>query len=66
MPWLFLILGIILLLSGVLGQVYSLKTKRGVLDPSTRIMRLALRVFLVLAGLALLAVALTRLAPLHH
>jgi hypothetical protein len=32
-----LALGIFLLLSGILGQVYSLKTKRGVLPPETRV-----------------------------
>ena len=33
MTWLLLALGFFLMLSGLLGQVYSLKTKRGVLPP---------------------------------
>ncbi len=39
MTWLMLALGFFLMLSGVLGQAYSLKTKRGVLPPKTRIWR---------------------------
>ena len=35
MTWLLLALGFFLLLSGLLGQAYSLKTKRGVLPPET-------------------------------
>ncbi len=36
MVWLLLGLGFFLMVSGVLGQVYSLKTKRGVFPPKTR------------------------------
>jgi uncharacterized membrane protein HdeD (DUF308 family) len=65
MTWLLLALGFFLLLSGVLGQVYSLKTKRGVLPPESRIWRLLTRLTLFLAGLFLVALAVGRIV-LHH
>jgi len=65
MIWAMLALGIFLLLSGVLGQVYSLKTKRGVLPPETRVWRVAVRMALFLAGLLLIATAVGRIV-LHH
>ena len=65
MTWALLALGIFLLLSGILGQVYSLKTKRGVLPPESRIWRVLTRLTLSLAGLALIAVAVARIV-LHH
>jgi hypothetical protein len=65
MTWLLLALGFFLLLSGLLGQVYSLKTKRGVLPPESRIWRVLTRLTLSLAGLALIAVAVGRIV-LHH
>jgi hypothetical protein len=65
MTWLLLALGFFLLLSGLLGQVYSLKTKRGVLPPESRIWRVLTRLTLSLAGLALIAVAVARIV-LHH
>jgi hypothetical protein len=64
MTWLLLALGIFLMLSGLLGQVYSLKTKRGVLPPETRIWRVLTRLTLFLAGLVLVAMAVARI--LHH
>jgi hypothetical protein len=65
MAWLLLALGFFLLLSGVLGQAYSLKTKRGVAHPRTRIWRLLTRLVLVVAGLLLIAMAVSRIV-LHH
>jgi uncharacterized membrane protein HdeD (DUF308 family) len=65
MIWALLALGIFLLLSGILGQVYSLKTKRGVLPPETRVWRVAARMALFLAGLLLIATAVARIV-LHH
>lgn len=65
MTWLLLALGFFLLLSGILGQVYSLKTKRGVLPPETRIWRVLTRLILSLAGLVLIAMAVARIV-LHH
>ena len=65
MTWALLALGIFLLLSGILGQAYSLKTKRGVLPPKTRIWRVLGRLMLFLAGLLLMATAVGRIV-LHH
>ncbi len=65
MTWLMLTLGVFLLLSGILGQAYSLKTKRGVLPPKTRIWRVLGRLVLFLAGLLLMAMAVGRIV-LHH
>ena len=65
MTWLLLALGFFLLLSGLLGQAYSLKTKRGVLPPESRLWRVLTRLTLSLAGLALIAVAVGRIV-LHH
>jgi hypothetical protein len=65
MIWAMLALGVFLLLSGVLGQVYSLKTKRGVLPPKTRIWRVFARLTLFVAGLLLIAMAVGRIV-LHH
>jgi hypothetical protein len=48
-------------LSGILGQAYSLKTKRGVLPPKTRIWRVLARLTLFLAGLLLIALAVGRI-----
>ena len=56
MTWLLLALGFFLLLSGILGQAYSLKTKRGVLPPESRIWRVLTRLTLFLAGLLLIAI----------
>jgi hypothetical protein len=68
MTWLLLTLGFFLMLSGILGQAYSLKTKRGVLPPKTRIWRVLGRLTLFLAGLLLTAMAVGRLVlhPAHH
>lgn len=66
MPWLWMALGFILIVSGVLGQVYSLKTKRGVLHPKTRVWRVLVRLSLVVAGLALIAVAVSQMGLLHN
>ena len=67
MTWLMLAVGFFLLLSGILSQAYSLKTKRGVLPPKTRIWRVMTRLLLFLAGLLLMAMAAvpnpTRLTP---
>jgi hypothetical protein len=65
MTWLLLALGFFLLLSGLLGQAYSLKTKRGVLPPESRIWRRLTRLTLSLAGLVLIAMAVGRIV-LHH
>jgi hypothetical protein len=65
MIWLMLALGFFLMLSGILGQAYSLKTKRGVLPPQTRIWRVLGRLTLFLAGLLLIAMAVGRIV-LHH
>ena len=65
MVWLMLGVGFFLLLSGILSQAYSLKTKRGVLPPETRIWRVAARMALFLAGLLLIATAVGRIV-LHH
>jgi uncharacterized membrane protein HdeD (DUF308 family) len=65
MTWLMFAVGFFLLLAGILSQAYSLKTKRGVLPPKTRIWRVLTRLLLFLAGLLLMAVAVGRLV-LHH
>jgi uncharacterized membrane protein HdeD (DUF308 family) len=65
MTWFMLAVGFFLLMSGVLGQVYSLKTKRGVLPPKTRIWRVLTRLSLFLVGLLLMAMAVGRIV-LHH
>lgn len=65
MTWFMLAVGFFLLLSGILSQAYSLKTKRGVLPPKTRIWRVLTRLLLFLAGLLLMATAVGRIV-LHH
>ncbi len=65
MTWSLLALGFFLLMFGILGQVYSLKTKRGVLPPETRIWRVLTGLMLFLAGLLLMAMAVGRIV-LHH
>ena len=65
MVWLMLGVGFFLLLSGILSQAYSLKTKRGVLPAESRIWRVLMRFTLFLAGLVLIAVAVGRIV-LHH
>jgi hypothetical protein len=65
MLWALLALGIFLLLSGILGQVYSLKTKRGVLPPETRIWRVATRMALFFVGLLLIATAVSKIVSNH-
>jgi uncharacterized membrane protein HdeD (DUF308 family) len=59
--YLMLIVGVFLAMAGILGQVYSLKTKRGVLPPKSRIWRVLTRLTLFLAGLLLIAAAAGRL-----
>ena len=70
MNWILLGLGFFLLLSGLLSQAYSLKTKRGVLPPKTRIGRVIVRLGFFLAGLLLIALAAGRIllhpAPYPH
>jgi hypothetical protein len=61
MTWLLLTLGFFLILTGVLGQVYSLKTKRGVLPHETRIGRRLTRLAIFLVGLVLVGVAVARI-----
>jgi hypothetical protein len=61
---LLLVLGFVLMLTGVLGQVYSLKTKRGVLPPESRFGRRLIRAALFIAGLVLIWMAVARY--LHH
>jgi hypothetical protein len=65
MTWLLLALGFFLLLSGLLGQAYSLKTKRGVLPPESRIWRVLTRLILSTAGLVLIVIAVGRIV-FHH
>lgn len=65
MVWFTLGAGFFLLLSGILSQAYSLKTKRGVLPPETRIWRVLTRLTLFLAGLLLIAMAVGKIV-LHH
>jgi uncharacterized membrane protein HdeD (DUF308 family) len=66
MVWLLLGFGFFLMVSGILGQVYSLKTKRGVLHPRTRYWRLLARSALVLAGLLLILLAANRIPGTGH
>ena len=61
MNWLLLGLGFFLLLSGILAQAYSLKTKRGMLPPKTRIWRVMVRLVFFLVGLLLIAMAVGRI-----
>jgi len=61
MNWLLLGLGFFLLLSGILSQAYSLKTKRGVLPPQTRIWRVLTRLVFFLVGLLLISLAVGRI-----
>jgi hypothetical protein len=63
--YLVLVAGVFLAMAGILGQVYSLKTKRGVLPPKTRIWRVLARLTLFLAGVLLIALAAGRII-LHH
>ncbi len=65
MTWLMFAVGFFLLLSGILSQAYSLKTKRGVLPPKTRIWRVLTRMLFFLAGLLLMAMAVGQLV-FHH
>jgi uncharacterized membrane protein HdeD (DUF308 family) len=65
MTWLMLGVGFFLLMSGVLSQAYSLKTKRGVLPPKSRIWRVLTRLVVFLVGLLLMAMAVGRIV-LHH
>jgi uncharacterized membrane protein HdeD (DUF308 family) len=65
MAWLMLGVGFFLVLSGVLSQAYSLKTKRGVAPPRTRFWRILTRLLVFLAGLLLMAMAVGRIV-LHH
>jgi uncharacterized membrane protein HdeD (DUF308 family) len=65
MTWLMFGVGFFLLMSGILSQAYSLKTKRGVLPPKTRIWRVMTRLLLFIAGLLLMAMAVGRIV-LHH
>jgi hypothetical protein len=65
MSWLMLGVGFFLLMAGVLSQAYSLKTKRGVLPPNSRIWRVLTRLLVFLAGLLLMAMAVGRVV-LHH
>ena len=65
MIWLTLTLGVFLLLTGILSQAYSLKTKRGVLPPKTRIWRMLARLTIFLAGLLLIALAVGKIV-LHR
>ena len=51
MTWLLLALGFFLVMSGILGQAYSLKTKRGV-APESRIWRVLTRANAVPGGVA--------------
>ena len=60
-----LALGFFLLMSGILRQAYSLKTKRGVLPPKTSHLARAHQAVLFLAGLLLMAMAVGRIV-LHH
>jgi hypothetical protein len=66
MVWLLLVLGFFLMVLGVLAQVYSLKTKRGVLPPRTRYWRLLARSALVLVGLLLILLAASRIPGTGH
>jgi uncharacterized membrane protein HdeD (DUF308 family) len=61
MNWLLLGVGFFLLLSGILSQAYSLKTKRGVAPPHTRIWRVLTRLVFFLIGLLMIAIAVGRI-----
>jgi hypothetical protein len=65
MTWLMLGAGFFLLMLGILSQAYSLKTKRGVLPPETRIWRILVRLAEIFAGLLLMALAVGRILS-HH
>ncbi len=67
MNWLLLGLGFFLLLFGILSQAYSLKTKRGVLPPQTRVWRVMTRLVFFLIGLLMIAAAVGRIVlhPRH-
>jgi hypothetical protein len=65
MTWLMLGVGFFLIMSGALSQAYSLKTKRGVLPPKSRVWRVMGRLVVFLAGLLLMATAVGRIV-LHH
>ncbi|MGC2399802.1 MAG: hypothetical protein WA510_08465 [Acidobacteriaceae bacterium] len=66
MSWLMLGVGFFLLMGGVLSQAYSLKTKRGVLPPNSRIWRVLTRLLVFLAGLLLMAMAVGRVVLQHR
>jgi uncharacterized membrane protein HdeD (DUF308 family) len=66
MTWLILGVGFFLVMSGVLSQAYSLKTKRGVLPPTSRVWRVLTRLVVFLAGLLLMAAAVGRIVLHHH
>ena len=61
MNWVLLGLGFFLLLSGILSQAYSLKTKRGILPPKTRVWRVLTRLVFFLIGLLMIAMAVGRM-----
>jgi hypothetical protein len=65
MTWLMLGAGFFLLMLGILSQAYSLKTKRGVLPPETRIWRVLIRLAEIFAGLLLMALAVGRILSRH-
>jgi uncharacterized membrane protein HdeD (DUF308 family) len=65
MSWLMLAVGFFLLVAGVLSQAYSLKTKRGVLPPRSRIWRVLARLVVFIAGLLLMALAVGRIVLQH-
>jgi uncharacterized protein (DUF2236 family) len=65
MTWLMLGVGFFLVMAGTLSQAYSLKTKRGVAPPGSRIWRIFGRLVVFLAGLLLMAMAVGRIV-LHH
>jgi hypothetical protein len=66
MTWLMLGAGFFLLMLGILSQAYSLKTKRGVLPPETRIWRILVRLAEIFAGLLLMALAVGRILSHHN
>ena len=61
MNWVLLGLGFFLLISGILSQAYSLKTKRGVLPPQSRVWRVLTRLVFFLIGLLMIALAVGRM-----
>jgi hypothetical protein len=65
MTWFMLALGFFLVMTGILSQVYSLKTKRGVLPPKTRLSRVLTRLSIFLVGLLLMAWSVGQIV-LHH